>query len=174
MTALKNNYSHVPRNKNKGLHVYIAEMALGKLLPRGAIVHHHDRNRRNNLNTNLVICQDSAYHSLIHQRTRVFEAGGDPNIQKLCCHCKALKSRDEFYASKEYQDGKDSHCKSCRSIYAKPPFATRSDCTRKHRYGSENLCIKCGVLKPREYIIRQIRETTGIRQRRPKRSSSVQ
>lgn len=39
-------------------HVVIAEQALGKQLPKGALVHHFDEDRANNENGNLVICQD--------------------------------------------------------------------------------------------------------------------
>jgi HNH endonuclease len=53
-----------------GLHVLVAEKALGKPLPKGAIVHHVDGNTLNNAPSNLVICQDQAYHCLLHKRQR--------------------------------------------------------------------------------------------------------
>jgi hypothetical protein len=71
-------------------HILVAEQALGRLLPIGAVVHHHDRNPRNNANRNLVICQDSAYHALLHLRMRVLAAGGDPNTQRVCGTCKRV------------------------------------------------------------------------------------
>lgn len=51
-------------------HILVAEKALGKPLPRGAIVHHIDENKSHNANTNLVICPDQSYHMLIHKRMR--------------------------------------------------------------------------------------------------------
>ncbi len=44
-----------------------AEQALGHPLPPSAVVHHHtyDGDR-----SQLVICQDRAYHALLHQRMR--------------------------------------------------------------------------------------------------------
>ena len=74
--ALKSAYIRVrlpdhPRADSWGYvdeHVVVAERALGKHLPAGAVVHHVDVNRRNNAPTNLVICQDAAYHKLLHAR----------------------------------------------------------------------------------------------------------
>ena len=52
-------------------HVYRAEQALGKRLPKGAVVHHmngelHD----NDTPFNLIICPDQAYHLLLHRRAK--------------------------------------------------------------------------------------------------------
>lgn len=51
-------------------HVRVAEAALGKPLPKGAEVHHVNGNGRDNRNCNLVICQDRAYHKLLHKLAR--------------------------------------------------------------------------------------------------------
>lgn len=56
--------------KKKMLHVLVAEKALGKSLPKGAVVHHVDRNRQNNTSTNLVVCPNQAYHLFLHKRMR--------------------------------------------------------------------------------------------------------
>jgi len=68
-------------------HILIAERALGKPLPDGVVVHHHDRDGKNNGDGNLVICPDQAYHLLIHARMRALEQSGNANW-KRCVWCK--------------------------------------------------------------------------------------
>lgn len=67
-------------------HVLIAEKALGHPLPPGAVVHHWDKNRANNKNSNLLICPSVAYHNLIHARMRAMEACGNANW-RCCQYC---------------------------------------------------------------------------------------
>lgn len=60
--------------------ILIAEKALGKPLPPKAVVHHHTP-------TQLVVCQDQAYHMLIHKRTKAYNECGHANWLK-CRYCK--------------------------------------------------------------------------------------
>jgi len=51
-------------------HIWLAEEALGKPLPYGAVVHHVDAKPWNNRPGNLVVCPDQAYHRLLHERSK--------------------------------------------------------------------------------------------------------
>ena len=68
-------------------HVLIAERALGRKLPEKAQGHHVNHIRHDNRNDNLVICEDDAYHKLIHLRERAYLATGNPKSRK-CKFCK--------------------------------------------------------------------------------------
>ena len=72
-------------------HVLVAERALGKRLPKGAVVHHWDEDRQNNEPTNLLICQSHAYHQLIHKRMRAFAACGHADWRK----CQVCQKYDD-------------------------------------------------------------------------------
>lgn len=57
--------------KRKYEHIHLAEKALGKLLPEGAVVHHMNNTPWDNHTPfNLVVCSDQAYHMLLHKRAR--------------------------------------------------------------------------------------------------------
>ncbi len=78
-----------PRSGVKGYvydHILVAESVLGKFLPKKAQVHHVNENPSDNRKENLVICEDDAYHKLLHQRARAFKAGGID--LRRCSFCK--------------------------------------------------------------------------------------
>lgn len=62
--AGKNNYVYE--------HVLVAEKALGRYLPDGVEVHHVNEIKHDNRGSNLVICEDQAYHRLLHKRMRTW------------------------------------------------------------------------------------------------------
>lgn len=51
-------------------HIVIAEKALGKPLPKGAIVHHTGDRWDNEGFFKLVVCPNQAYHLLLHRRAK--------------------------------------------------------------------------------------------------------
>lgn len=83
-----------PRSDRKGYvleHILVAEKILGKPLPPKAVVHHHNKDRTDNRNQNLVVCENQGYHQLIHQRERAYKACGNASWRK----CKRCKEYDE-------------------------------------------------------------------------------
>jgi hypothetical protein len=110
-----------PRANSKGEvyeHVQIAERALGRYLPTGAEIHHVDENPSNNAQTNLVICQDKAYHKLLHVRARIVRAGGNPNTHLICSKCGEPKPLEMFSMNRGNKGtGRQNACRPCAAIY---------------------------------------------------------
>ena len=96
-------------------HVLIIERLMGKRLPPCAVVHHFNENRKDNSHSNLVLCQDQAYHLLLHSRKRIYDAGGNPNTDKICSRCKMPKPLTDFHLAPTNGDGRRCYCKPCQS-----------------------------------------------------------
>ena len=87
-----------PRADNRDYayeHVVDAEKALGKLLPKGAEIHHYGAKTDN---TKIVICENHAYHMLLHRRMRALEACGHADWHK-CRYCKKYDKPENLYIS---------------------------------------------------------------------------
>lgn len=124
-------YKHIfvgkdnPRSNSKGfvhIHIAIAEKALGHYLESQNEVHHIDENKYNNKNNNLVICEDAKYHRLLHHRTRILRAGGDPNVDRICGRCKLVKPKIQFNFCFSNIDGRTTYCKLCDREAAKETY----------------------------------------------------
>ncbi len=106
-------------------HVAIAEKAIGKPLPSGAEVHHVDQDPTNNSPSNLVICPDAAYHKLLHQRQRAFDACGHYGWRK-CQFCQQYDDPANMWTSRK----KACH-RACgnaaRAAYNKAKKGTKND-----------------------------------------------
>jgi hypothetical protein len=87
---------HANNGNDDRQHVMIAEKALGRKLPKGAVVHHVNGIRHDNRPENLVVCPDSAYHNLIHKRQRVYEACGHADWMK-CRFCQKWDDTKNMY-----------------------------------------------------------------------------
>ena len=95
-------------------HRIVAELAFGGPLPRTAIIHHHNEDKADNANGNLVICENRAYHNLIHARMRVVKRGGDPDTHQICGDCNTVLPFSAFYADKNNNiRGLHQRCKPC-------------------------------------------------------------
>lgn len=97
------------------MHTLVAEMALGKPLPKGSIVHHVDGNKKNNFSSNLVICPDQAYHKLIHQREAALKESGDANNLK-CKFCKQYDRPENLRIYQGTRAGQKSPTKNIHHI----------------------------------------------------------
>jgi len=85
--------------------VYVSEKVLGHKLPTKAVVHHIDGNKSNDSKSNLIICQDNAYHFLLHQRAKALKACGHASWYR--CHvCKEYGPIGEIERTK---DGSSYH-----------------------------------------------------------------
>lgn len=93
-------------------HIVIAERALGRPMPVGAVVHHVNHDSTDNRRENLVICQDHAYHMLLHRRERARDACGDPNA--LRCHiCSGYDRQEDMRVRARAGNRESSTHRSC-------------------------------------------------------------
>ncbi len=93
-----------PRAQNSYVleHIIVVEKALRRPLPRGPVVHHVNEIRSDNRSGNLVLCQDDAYHVLIHYRTRALRESGSASSLR-CCFCKCWDRPENLRVPVKYQ-----------------------------------------------------------------------
>lgn len=110
-------------------HIVVAEQALGKALPPGAEVHHVSGDRGNNHPQNLVICQDHAYHMLLHARQAARDACGHAAWRK----CWACKEWDD--PANLHVEPSDTYHVECRAAWQRARLGP-SKYAGVHRIGS--------------------------------------
>jgi hypothetical protein len=92
------------------------ERLLKLVLPKEAVIHHVDGNPCNNAASNLVICQDRAYHLFLHQRMRAYRACGHAGWRK-CKYCKQYDDPKNLFVARRGVYHRDCVNKYNRSRY---------------------------------------------------------
>ena len=90
-------------------HIPMAEKALGRPLPLKAVIHHHTPEQ-------LVICQDQAYHMLLHQRQRALKACGHASWRK-CWICKKYDPPEKLMIRGDAIYHRSCNSERCKSKY---------------------------------------------------------
>lgn len=92
-------------------HVLVAERAIGKRLPPGAVVHHVNRDPTDNRPENLVICDSQAFHWLLHRRERALDACGHVDWLR-CPYCKKYDDPSVLYLTRNGRAGYHRACEN--------------------------------------------------------------
>ena len=94
---MNSNYS---RSDKTYTHREKVETALGRRLSGLEVVHHVNYNKKDNRNSNLVVCPNDAYHKLLHQRTNALDKCGDAHYRK-CQFCGQYDAPESLVASRK-------------------------------------------------------------------------
>jgi hypothetical protein len=92
-------------------HLVVAERALGKSLPDQAQVHHVNEAKWDNAPRHLVICEDAAYHQLLHRRAEAWRACGHADWRK-CPFCQHWDEPRRMYVR-----GRQNYHRACKHAY---------------------------------------------------------
>lgn len=105
-------------------HIVVAERTLGKPLPKGAHVHHVNGDAGDNRPENLVVCENSAYHNMLHRRQRAYDATGNANAYP-CVFCQSYARQDEMTVIVGKNRRTRAYHKPCNTRAARHYRATR-------------------------------------------------
>lgn len=104
----------------------IIEKAINKIVPITAVIHHHDSNKGNDENTNLVVCENDGYHKLLHQRKRAHDVCGQPHWRK-CTLCKQYDKPENLYIYQGNPKGGSIYHRKCKSEKQKRAYKLAVD-----------------------------------------------
>lgn len=105
--------------KMKRLHVELAENVLGRKIPQGVVVHHAE----GGFVGALVICENKAYHNLLHARMNAFAATHDPKKRK-CKRCKQYDTLNNLRV-----DGSSFVHNKCSALYLREWYKKKRELT---------------------------------------------
>lgn len=120
-------YKYAPDHPNKTKlgyvmeHRMIVESVIDGLLADTVDVHHVDGNRSNNNKSNLVACENRAYHMVLHQRDRAYKNCGNAGWLK-CGYCGKYSPKQDLYI---HSGGTCGYHRSCSSAYNKKRILSR-------------------------------------------------
>jgi hypothetical protein len=87
-------------------------------------VHHADGSIKDD--APLVICENQGYHRFLHARMNVKRAGGNPNTEALCGHCRQLKPLAAFSGDRtNIGTGLYRWCRPCNNTAQNQRYAAR-------------------------------------------------
>lgn len=89
-------------------HLIIAQQLLGRPLLKGEEIHHYGTKTDN---TKIVVCENHAYHMLLHRRMRALAACGHAGWRK-CYYCGSYDDPKNLYTH-----SKNIYHKACYSEY---------------------------------------------------------
>lgn len=126
-----------PSGKGRDLeHRAVAERVLGKPLPPGSSIHHVNEDKTDNRPCNLVICENEAYHQLLHARMSAKAACGHAHWWK----CQFCKQWDEPENLRRYPKHTAYHL-VCAATHARERLRRIKAAAK-----AEPSCSNCGAI----------------------------
>ncbi|KKM73190.1 hypothetical protein LCGC14_1413000 [marine sediment metagenome] len=110
--------------RTRRVHCLVAESVLGRPLPSRAHVHHVNSDFNDNRHRNLVVCQDAAYHRLLHRRQKALAECGHADWLR-CMYCGKLDAPSRLHVTRRGNWEKAVH-RSCRNTYMREFKARRA------------------------------------------------
>lgn len=92
-------------------HILVVEEVIGRPFEYPNEVHHINGDGWDNRNSNLVVCEDSSYHTLLHTRLSALRECGDPK-KRRCTICKSYDDPDAMYYNDNSRSWGHLECRS--------------------------------------------------------------